>query len=156
MATEVVYPNSDVNTLWSDYSYADLLDEGVNVVSAFPSDDNEAQQWGLANITGSFTSLTSLKVSLRGPAGATNSPVLVSLIINGSETSQQSLTIPSAAYVEYTWSGSWTKTDFNTSAILKVQSGTLASSEYLYIDAAKVTVSDAAAASAVACAAQII
>lgn len=117
MATEIVRPNSNINTLWTSYAYTSMnntlvypdTDISGGSISAGPSDDNEAQEYGCNSPSNSGT-ITAADLYFYGnygnEDGGSSSGFLSSVSLGGSY--QSNLTGISTS-PGYSWNiKSWT------------------------------------------------
>lgn len=114
MATQIIRPNSNYNTLWGTYDYA-----GFDLTTTNPStpsgtggvvsstDDNEAQEWGLA-APGSSGTITGAVVNIYGKYdnadGGSLSGFTVNLYLNSYLGSSQFSLSTSYGWVTKTYS----------------------------------------------------
>lgn len=117
---EILRPSSNVNTLWSDYTYTKINDNVENpsspdydCVIADSGDDNEEQIWGFTDPQGTnYSTVSAIYVHMYGYQG--HAPALtVRLKIGGNWTSTQSID-PDEDWHEVVFTGTWSRNDLNS------------------------------------------
>ena len=146
MATEILRPTGNINTLWAPNDYT-LIDDPVesptagdgSVVEADGNDDNENQIWSLdAPVV--LNNITDITLYVRHYFDDDGQPgvydVQGNVKVGGSFLSSQTLTTSISGYIydSVTWSGTWDAgTDFSDFQV-SVQVGSLAGVEAYQID----------------------
>ena len=145
MTTEILRPNSNVNTLIDVYDYTNIDDNvttgqaGDGLTCVFGRlNDNEQQRWGLTAPVEDFATVTSATVHLNSYDSESNSAdqFLCRLLIGGAWTTATAIAIPagsSAGWTSLTFNGSWTGSDF-TAAQIELDGQAIGSSEEFQVD----------------------
>lgn len=123
MATAYLDPASNVNTLWSLNGFANIdkatrqptVPDGGTFCQAGPSDDNEAQAWGL-DVLSTLDNITEVKVWIYSGQNDNGNAFQVSIEIGGSYQTNQSFTPVDAGEPQDVNLSTWQSKTFTTGA----------------------------------------
>lgn len=143
MATEIIRPNSNNNTLWATFDYTNIDDvvtqpsagDGA-ICAANRDDDNETQIWGLS-APSTLVSITQAVVWVYQTMENSNSKTItVNLNIGGNWQTGQTFTSAidqTLTWVSKTFTGTWTSADF-ASALVSLGIGTMGNADDFDVD----------------------